>query len=313
MAFDQFVFSDTIALNSVPIKQRPLIIRNEGRNKSTSLIILLRLFVGDVRFKSFDKRRFVLQDNDYLDLNKSRSAISTLTRLKDYLAPALTLDELGDIFSDRRFTNANFNFHRRFLNEYSNFAFHQSQKSFTTAFIYLYRMLEMISIPFPSIYMSKISDFNSAFQFIRDCTSSELTKENSKGELGVFKTFTNKIFETDPIKAFTIDVQIDSSKFSPDVQKSYYMLLKNMSGTSLNSAGCVEFENVSLKFIELGSLIINIRNRFFHLFSANRHNINADEIYNTDSFFELINSNIASWFAVIYFEVVKFSIARRGV
>ena len=86
-----------------------------------------------------------------------------------------------------------------------------------------------------------------------------------------------------------------------------------MSGTSLNSAGCVEFENVSLKFIELGSLIINIRNRFFHLFSANRHNINADEIYNTDSFFELINSNIASWFAVIYFEVVKFSIARRGV
>jgi len=310
MAIDQFVFSDTVAQASVTTRQRSLIIRNEGRNKSTSLIILLRLFVGDVRFKSFDRRRFILQDKDYLDLNNSRSAIPTLVRLKDYLAPALTVDELGDIFSDRRFTNSNFNFHRRLLNEYTNFAFHQSQKSFTTAFIYLYRILEMISIPFPSIYLSKMSDFNLAFQFIRDCTSTDLTKENSKGELGVFKTFTHKIFETDPINVFNIDILIDSAKFSTDLQESYYKLIKNMSGTALNAAGCTEYENISLKFIELSSLIINIRNRFFHLFSANRHNIDADEIYNTDTFFELINPHISSWFAVLYFEVVKFSITQ---
>lgn len=310
MALDQFVFSDTLTNASVTARQRPLLVKPLGRNKSTSLVILLRLFVGDVRYKSFDKRRYVLQENDYLDLNNSRSAIPTLERLKDYLAPALSVEELGDIFLDRRFANSNFNFHRRLLNEYTNFAFHQSQNSYTTAFIYLYRILEMISIPFPSIYLSKMPDFNSAFQFIKDCTSADLTKENSKGELGVFKTFTRKIFELDPIKDFTIDIIIDPSKFSADVQKSYYRLLKNMSGTALNEAGCTEFDTVSLKFIELSSLVINIRNRFFHLFSANRHNIDADEIYNTDTFFELINPHIASWFAVLYFEVVKFSITQ---
>lgn len=310
MALDQFVFSDTIANSSVPNRQRSLVIKNVGRNKSTSLIILLRLFVGNVRFKSFDKRRFILQDIDYLDLNNSRSAIPILEKLKDYLASEITIDELGDIFSDRRFANSNFNFHRRLLNEYTNFAFHQSQKSFTTAFIYLYRILEMISIPFPSIYLSKMSDFNLAFKFIKDCTSSELTKDNSKGELGVFKTFVHKIFENDPIKDFNIEIKIDSSKFSSEVQKSYYILLKNMSEKALNEAGCTEFENISLKFIEMSSIVINIRNRFFHLFSANRHNIDSDEIYNTDTFFELINPHIASWFAVLYFEIVKFSISQ---
>ncbi|AFD06060.1 hypothetical protein [Solitalea canadensis] len=230
--------------------------------------------------------------------------------MTSYLAPALTVDELGRLFSDRRFVNSNYEFHKRLLNEFANFLYFQKKESYTTAFIYIYRVLEMISIPFPLIYASKIEDFNSAFQFLKACTSDELTKENSKGELGVFRVFLRKLFENDPMKDLNINISIDPN-FPNEVQKTYYKVLERMCGDILDKSNCQEFDTLSVKFIELNTLIINIRNRFFHLFSANRHNIQSDEIPNTDQFFKLINNHLASWIALIYFEVVKFSISKR--
>ncbi len=315
MSIKPFAFNDTLLKKNYAPVLHSLIVNNSGKTVSSPMLVILRLALGKVRISPIFQKSSFLHEINYLDLQNLQAGVDELEKLKEYLAPDVPLNDFAALFSDKVFINQNTSFYLRLLNELSNFIFYERKGSHTTAFIYLYRTLEVISIPFPLIYVSKVSDFGNAFEFLRSCTATEKNdKDGGKGELGVFKTFVEKIFENDPIKESTIDIDIIHNPRVPELQELYYKKLKDIcsfKGSSIiKEDDCVEFSKLAINYTEMGSLIISIRNRFFHLFNSERHNIQSHEIPHSDEFFQFINNKAAYWLFSIYFEIIKYSLSK---
>ena len=71
-----------------------------------------------------------------------------------------------------------------------------------------------------------------------------------------------------------------------------------------------EPRKIAIKFSEYSSFIINVRNRFFHLFNSGQPNLQSDEILDADFFFSMINKQSVNWLSVILLEVLSFSLER---
>ncbi|AFD06059.1 hypothetical protein Solca_0947 [Solitalea canadensis DSM 3403] len=80
MPIDPFKFSETLVKSSFNRYQQSLLITSTGANKSSNLIILLRLMSGGVKFRSINDSNYIRQDIDYLDLNNQFTAVSPLKK-----------------------------------------------------------------------------------------------------------------------------------------------------------------------------------------------------------------------------------------
>lgn len=280
------------------------------QSESAPKIALLRGIIGSSRIKhQFTKIEFD-QTIDFLDLEKKNTAKQPIERLKDYIAPELTIEEFCQYFSNKKFLFGNFGFFERLNNEYSNFYYHTVRNSHTTAFIYIYRILETISYSFPLIYASKAEDFKGTYSFLKDCFSSN-KGDKDKGELGFFKSFVRIVFKDDPM--FENSLRVDIAAETTEAQQLIFNSFKKACPEDIfDSNDTLEPERIAIKFSEYSSFIINLRNRFFHLFNSGQSNLESNEIYDSDHFFSLTNNQSINWLSIILVEIFKFSIEKGG-
>ena len=163
------------------------------------------------------------------------------------------------------------------------------QTSPSAAFTHLYRCLEFLSYCFPLIYASKSRNYKGSFSDLRKFLSGD-----SSGELKFFGKFLCTCFEKEPAilnYIFEIDVVLSSSI---DALKSD---LKRISKSSFP----YDFDNgvLRLKFEDMLSLFITIRNRYFHmLVGQGQENFESNK-YNIEEFFKCINPHLLNWIAMI--------------
>lgn len=271
----------------------------------TPKVILLRGLIGSIKLKhKFSQHEFE-QTIDYVDLGNVNAGIEPVERLKKYLAQELSTDDLGKIFKDKKFLHQNQNFFQNLSNEFSNFYYYENKQSYTTSFTYLYRILETISFAFPLIYAAKTDDFRGTYNFLKDC----LTGNRDKGELGFFKSFIKVVFENDPL--FDSSISIDIIAETEELQQIFFNSFKKACpDESIYSDDTKEPRKVSIKFQEYSSFIINLRNRFFHLFNSGQPNLQSDEVPDADYFFKLVNKQTAYWISIVVLEILRHSITK---
>src|SRR5262245_38924997 len=124
-----------------------------------AIVLLLRGLIGSTTIKHLFTHTQFNQEIDYLDLVGSKGGIAPLERLKNYISIDLTIEEFASYFTSPQLRHKNVDFFKRLNNEFNNFHYYSHKESHTTAFLYLYRILESVSYAFPLIYASKTNDF----------------------------------------------------------------------------------------------------------------------------------------------------------
>lgn len=271
-------------------------------------VLLLRGIVGSTKIKHVFTNTEFIQSVDYLDLENRNTEILPIDRLRNYVSPDIEIEEFCKFFKESKFLYQNNSFFERLNNEFANYYYHTSKGSHTTAFVYIYRILEIISYSFPLIYASKAEDFKGTYTYLKDCFAGN----KDKGELGFFKSFIKIVFKNDPIyeSSLRIDITADTSDIQTLIHKSFR---KVCPPELFDDRDTNEPTRIAIKFTEYSSFIINLRNRFFHLSNSGQHNLESDDIYDADHFFSLCNKQSINWISIVLIEVLKFSIERAGI
>lgn len=263
------------------------------------LLLILRILSGNVEIT-----------HNYSDnsiKNRKNYFYSDLTRFQNWnlefprlFSEETTSSDLAEFITQTRFVNRSF--YKVILAEISHFILHEKKTSHTSAFIFLYRILEKISYAFPMIYASKSQDFLRSFNELKTL----MAGSGEKKELGFFKTFVETIHHKDPIANTSIDITIDAKNSS--VQEQMFKALKEVASDSSIHEDTREYGMLSIKYCEMGSFIITIRNRFFHNLNGSANNIESNKIVDSDEIFSFINPMAMHWLSQILFKVTHYSL-----
>jgi len=276
----------------------------------TPKILLLRSIIGTIGIKHIHTQTEFVQTIDYLDLGNKNPLTNPLEKIKGYIFDDLSFEEFSVYFSNKNFLYQNFEFFKQLNLEFNNFFYYENKKSHTTAFVYIYRILEIISYAFPLIYASKTTDFKGTYTFLKSCLS--VNSEKDKGELGFFKSFIKVVFKEDPLFESSITINVNGD--TEDIQEIFFNAFKKSCSINIfDSNDTEEPRKIAVKFSEYSSFIINLRNRFFHLFNSGQPNLQSDEIIDSDYFFSLVNKQSMSWLSLVLLEVLKFTLEKNSL
>ena len=225
----------------------------------------------------------------------------------DYCGGALTPGDIHTFYSDTRNRITNQDFYKKLVIEVSQFCTHQESGNFTAAFVYIYRILELISFPFPLMYASQTSDFKHTYSFLKNYF--EENTGNKKGELGFYKSFLSQTFSANPLASTSVDFDLSVAP-DTDLQKRLFNKIRQVCAGNILHSATSQYSQISVNFLEMSSFIITIRNRFFHQFNRGDTNFEESEIYDSDHVFSILNEKCFGFISTIYFEVLKNSWSR---
>jgi hypothetical protein len=266
------------------------------------LLLIVRLLSGALDLEHKYSGDLLKHKENYFSSDMKGYSNHWAKKLPKIIGEDYTADELAKYITATRYKNKDF--YKNFLLELCNFVLYTKRKSHTSAFIYLYRALEKVSYSFPLIYISKTDDFLHTYTFLK-----ELMQADKKlGELGFFKKFVKTfLYKDDPIIDSTVDFNI--SGVDSDLQNIFFKLLKEQCTDDMISGSTISPSILSINYKEVGSFIINIRNRFFHYMNGGQKNIDSDEIVDSDLLFSLVNKKCMYWLATVFLGVLSHNIS----
>ncbi|WGY47019.1 hypothetical protein [Vibrio sp. ABG19] len=296
-SYETFSYKDNLPLrvfNSLPEN-----LKISG-DKDAEILLILRLLSGNVELLHKYKNKTVKSRVNYFSSDLS-SFKNWKTEFPSYISDDIKSDDLALFINNTKYINRNF--YSVILSEISQFIFHKDRKSHTSAFIYIYRILEKISYAFPLIYTSKTQDFQKSFNVLKEL----MVGDSEKKELGFFKVFIKTLYREDSISDTSVDIEFLAS--DNDVKSQMFREVKSVIPSEAIHGDTDEPDKLSIKYCEMGSFIINIRNRFFHNLNGGAKNIESNKIVDSDELFSFINPAAMYWIATVLLGVVSFSLS----
>jgi hypothetical protein len=268
--------------------------------RDSELLLILRLLSGNVELthnysNSVMNSRVNYFSGDLVRANNWKREFPVL------FSEDTTAEDLSIFIQNTKYVNRSF--YSAILAEISQFILHTKRGSHTSAFIFLYRILEKISYAFPLIYASKTQDFLRSFGHLKEL----MVGDKEKKELGFFKAFIGMLYENDSISDTSIDIKLNSNE--PQVREQMYKSLKEVIDNSIIHEDSNEYDVLAIKYTDMGSFIINIRNRFFHNLNGGAKNIESDKVVDTDELFSFINPMAMHWISMVFLQVTAYSLS----
>lgn len=275
--------------------------------------LLLRLISGTVNIEHNISNTIIFPRKNYTDLDFTvNQNVNSNTLLKIFNNGSNTNNQaISKEFFSKYYrkctTYGNREFFQNLVSEISNFLYFQSIGSNTTAFLHLYRCIELISYTFPLFYASKSKNYQATFRKLNDFFKD---LSNKDGEITFLKFFIN---ETLFKKLALLDSDLNLVIRTTDsfLQETYYNLIFdfcNKNNIRLKN-NCIPHSKIVISRRFLLSFIVNLRNRYFHLASGGyNENISSRQLSESDIFFEIINDIGMNWVAQIYLEILILSV-----
>lgn len=254
--------------------------------------LLIRLLLGTVTVSRESTRS--KQTIDYSSLPAIAQTKTPAVAVKDFLT---SYSIGGSVKRLIRLTRGdNREFYREILSEFLNFYIQTTRGNNTSAFVFLYRILERISYSVPLLYTSTQSDFQGTFNDLKSILNADID-----GELRLFNKFLGKGRFIDSIKLQVVQKIsfLTASGYGP---KYFDLTCKRY--TKFASTDQTNHE-VEIKFSDIPEFLINIRNRFFHFRTGDgRNNITTIEMPDSDEYFGKINPIITSFLAIVTLQTI---------
>lgn len=271
-------------------------------DRDPEILLVLRLLSGNVELTHNYTNKKIKSRKNYFSSDLAPFA-NWNTEFPAYFSDSTSSEDLALFIDNTKYVNRKF--YSVILSEVSQFIFHTNRKSHTSAFIYIYRILEKISYAFPLIYTSKTQDFQQSFNKLK-----ELMKgDGEKKELGFFKTFIDMLYSDDSISDTSVDIRFSVS--DSNVKNQMFQEVKRVTSNDAIHGDTDEPDMLSIKYCEMGSFIISVRNKFFHNLNGGAKNIESNKIVDSDKLFSFINPMAMYWIAMVLLEVVSFSLSEH--
>ena len=85
--------------------------------------------------------------------------------------------------------------------------------------------------------------------------------------------------------------------------------LKEVIDSTIIHEDSTEYYMLAIKYKDMGSFIISLRNRFFHNLNGGAKNIQSDKIVDSDELFSFINPMAMHWIAMVFLQVTAYSLS----
>ncbi|MFN0201406.1 MAG: hypothetical protein ACKVTZ_07795 [Bacteroidia bacterium] len=230
------------------------------------------------------------------------------SQIRSYLEPDHTFEDFN-----KYLTNAirygNIGLFKNFLLEITHFFFNTESKNHTSAFLHLYRALELISYSFPLYYASKSKSYHGTYNKLKD-----FFKSGGDGERAFLKDFVNNhLFRNEPSLDTRLSIKFTSS--NPIIQRQHFdvtLKIANSPKSGIEILDNTEYSEIVTKRRSLISLMIATRNRHFHLLEGDfQENITSVESYYFDDYFKDLNMIFCNWIAQIFFKILHSAIEQE--
>jgi hypothetical protein len=297
--YETFLYSENLPQRI--LTQLPDKLKISG-DKDPALLLILRLLSGNVELKHNFSNKKVKSRVNYFSSDLS-SFNNWKIEFPNLFSEDVKASDISIFINNTKYKNKVF--YSGILSELSQFILHEKNRSHTSAFIYIYRILEKISYAFPLIYASKADDFRNSYQNLQLLMGGEKSKD--KGELAFFKTFIINLYQGDSIQDTSVDININVS--NSDVQKQMFQSLRLILSDSMVHSDSIEFNKLSINFCEMGSFIVTVRNRFFHNKNGGHKNLDSNFIVDSDKLFSFINPMAIHWLAMVFLQITTYSLS----
>ena len=246
--------------------------------------ILTRILLGNVNIKN--NHNIYKQSIDYSKLTPVLQALPNGKVFLDFIQSE-GIAQTSAEFISRTITD-NRPFFEDLLWEYSNYFDQTGKGAHTSAFIFLYRIIERASYSVPALYFSCSNDYYATFSDLQ-----KILNEGGQGELGLLKKFLNQNnFIDQNEKSVVFDINYMSNY---GLEIKYFNVVRTKVQPVLVSQD-VNIFKMQISFINILDFFIKIRNRFFHSRTGDgQNNIRAHEVENTDELFSILNPIFCSF------------------
>lgn len=299
-----FEYKEKLPLSALKKLPEGLRIADDGKN--AEILLILRILSGAAKLICPVSGKEINCRKNYF-----REDLKTFNRNWPDQFPKLisencTLNELVKLSSNSNSKNRIF--YHNINMEISNFIRHSHNKKHTNSFIYIYRFLEKSSFSFPVIYSARTKDFNRGFKEIK-----EFMAGKEKGELGFFRTFVKSLYAEDAIS----DTKIAFSFSKLELSRSYSMKMYSATKSIFESYR-IDFDSededmsILVNYIDVGSALVAVRNRFFHFSNDGQRNFSGEDIVDCDLYFSALNDMFMHWMSTILLGILNHVLSERN-
>ena len=266
---------------------------------------VFRLFTGQVRISCEITSTSYEVYNDAIALYYNRCTDNFIKKIASYIFEEEDLDivsSLAEAVSIPRLRYRNAKYFQELYNELCNYQFAVNARNSVTAFIYEYRILEYIAYACPLIYAVQSHDFYMTFAHLKNYVSNQ-GKNQGKGELNFFKNAINKIFEGNDILSTSFDISLINIT-NESIKDAYQIILKeHIKPEWLHETTSDDI--FAIKFNEVSSVLIELRNKIFHHSVNTPDNLLASQLLDMNHFMGLITPTFFTWLGIVYLEIFK--------
>jgi hypothetical protein len=264
------------------------------------LLLIVRLLSGSLKLEHKSTSKKIFQKENYFSSDFKGYSQYWDRRFPDLIAEDYNAQQFSLFIDSTNLKNRSF--YKNILSELSYFFYYQQKGGHSSSFVFLYRALEHISYAFPLVYVSKADDFSKTYAFLKELMSGN----KDAGELGFFKSFIKTVYKDDPICESSVDFAMDLTTESE--QGKVFNLLKDLCKGNMIAESTDAPRVLSINYIEVGSFIITVRNRFFHFMNGGAKNIESSRIDDIDVLFSLINKKCLYWLSTVLLAVISHNV-----
>jgi hypothetical protein len=175
----------------------------------------------------------------------------------------------------------------------------KKQGRFTEAFIYLYRILEYISIAFPMLYALSNHDFFGSQRFLKS-----LVLDGKEGDLKVLERAIPTLSAQGNLNGITFDFSVagmHSDRVGAIRAELTEAVRPKVADMEFETEGDILFR---VPFDQMSMLFVSVRNRMFH-YKIGERNINLARVGGSELLCKICLKELLYWFSLVYTEIIR--------
>lgn len=260
---------------------------------------ILRLLLGSVNIFDKDKSKSIILSENYLRDGTKRLAIPSKIMIAVF-SNDITIEDYEKFVRAESLRNRDF--FTQLQRELTLCLVSRKNGRFTESFLYLYRILEFISLAFPFLYSVTQVKFANSHTFLKSMTSNE-----RDGDLKMLIAALPEISRSVSLNSTTFDFSIAGidKNFGKALRSEFSRcIIPDVKGLELSDELMEPDRLLRVQFNLMPKLIISIRNRMFH-YRVGEANIELSDLGGAEKVCELCIDEFIHWFALLYTGIMK--------
>lgn len=173
------------------------------------------------------------------------------------------------------------------------------ERRFTESFLYLYRLLEHISVAFPMLYALSHINFEGSHKFLKS-----LVADGKEGELKVLEKSVPVLSKQGNLNGIKFDFSVaglDTDTIEKIKRQIVSVIQPSVPKMEIEDEGEILFR---VPFDSMSTLFVVLRNRTFH-YKLGERNMNLVALGGSEFIFSLVIDELLYWFALLYTEIIR--------